>query len=137
MEGSIFNLLRGLDVEGCSDIAAQALQVWFKKLNYSEITSQLPIGDEKLVSMGELNPEIALYWRTAVKYLRGEGVHAADALDSIMPEMTDFGKYVKEFVMQQLKETDDMKVIKKICPFSVIISKFPPYSTDAKHGICR
>lgn len=115
MEGSIFNLLRGLDVEGCSDIAAQVLRVWFKKLNYSEITSQLPIGTDNLVNMEELKPEMSLYWRTAVEFLRGEGVHAADALDSILPEMTDFGKYVKAFVTQQLTETDGMKVKKKRC----------------------
>lgn len=112
MEGSLFNLLRGLDVEGCSDIATQVLQVWFKKLNYSEITSQLPIGsNKKLVDVEELKPEMALYWRTAVGFLRSEGVHAADSLDSIMPEMTDFGKYLKEFVVKQLAENDDNMMV--------------------------
>lgn len=110
MESSLFNLIRGLDVEGCSDIATRVLQVWFKKLNYSEVTSQLPVDTEHLVNVEALKPEMAVYWITAVNFLRKEGVYAADALDSIMPEMTAFGKYVKEFVIQGLSETDEMKV---------------------------
>lgn len=112
MESSIFNLVRGLDVEGCSDIAIRVLKVWFKKLNYSEITSQLPVDAENLVKIEALNPEMAVYWLTAIDFLNSEGVHAADALDSVMPEMTAFGRYIKDFVLQGVSETDEMKVEK-------------------------
>ncbi|XP_057377036.1 condensin complex subunit 3-like [Daphnia carinata] len=111
MEGSIFNFLRGLDVEGCSDIAVKVLQVWLKTLNYKEITTQLPMDDEKLVTIDTLKPEVALYWCTAVGYLHSEGVHAADVLETIMPEMTAFGKYVKDFVTAKLAEKDEMEVL--------------------------
>lgn len=110
MEGSLFNLLRGLDVEGCSDIGKQVLEVWFKTLNYKEITSHLEIGPEKLVPMDALRPETALYWRTAVSFLRNEGVNGADALDSVLPEMTAFGKYLKSYVIEKLKSYEDMEV---------------------------
>jgi condensin complex subunit 3 len=120
MEGSIFNLLRGIDVEGCSDIAVQVLQVWLKTLNYKEITSQLPIGEENLVNVEALTPEVALYWCTAVGFLRSEGVHAADALETIMPEMTAFGKYLKEFVLARLKESDDMQQVKDTSFYKIV-----------------
>lgn len=110
MEGSLFALLRGLDVEGCSDIATQVLEVWLKTLNYKEITVNLPMEADNLVKVEELKPEIALYWRTAVGFLHKEGVHAAEALDLIKPEMTAFGKYIKEFVMERLNRIDDMEV---------------------------
>ncbi len=126
MEGSIFNFLRGLDVEGCSDIAVKVLQVWLKTLNYKEITTQLPIGEENLVKVEALKPEMALYWCTAVGFLHGEGVHAADALDTIMPEMTAFGKYVKTFVLERLSETDDMEVRERVffCMCSFIYGEY-------------
>ena len=108
MEGSLFSLLRGLDVEGCSDLAVQILNVWFKTLNYKEITSLLLIKEDHLVDVESLKPEVALYWRTAIQFLRKEGVHAADELDNIQPEMTAFGKYVKSYVIAQLNQTDDM-----------------------------
>lgn len=108
MEGSIFALLRGLDVEGCSDLAVKVLRVWFKMLNYSEVTALLPIKEDQLVDTEALKPEMALYWRTAIQFLRDEGVHASDALDTIQPEMTAFGAYIKKFVMDRLNETEDM-----------------------------
>lgn len=110
MEGSLFNLLRGLDVEGCSDIAKQVLEVWFKTLNYKEITSNLEMVADNLLSDAALKPETALYWRAAVSFLRNEGVHASDALDTIMPEMTAFGKYLKSYVLEKLKSSEDMEV---------------------------
>lgn len=110
MEGSIFNFLRGIDVEGCSDIAVQVLQVWLKTLNYKEVTAHLSMDGENLVTIDTLKPEVALYWCTAVGFLHSEGVHAADALETIMPEMTAFGKYVKDFVIAKLSETDEMEV---------------------------
>ena len=110
MEGSIFNLLRGLDVEGCSEIVVKVLQVWLKTLNYKEIVAELPLGEEKLVDAEILKPEMALYWCTAVGFLHGEGVHGADALDSILPEMTAFGKFLKTFILDRLLEIDDMEV---------------------------
>lgn len=111
MEGSIFNFLRGIDVEGCSDIAIQVLQVWLKTLNYKEVTAHLSMDGENLVTIDTLKPEVALYWCTAVGFLHSEGVHAADALETIMPEMTAFGKYVKDFVIAKLSETDEMEVL--------------------------
>lgn len=110
MENSLFNLLRGLDVEGCSDISKQVLEVWFKTLNYKEIISHLEMGAENLLSIEALKPEAALYWRTAISFLRNEGVHASDALDTIMPEMTAFGKYLKAYVLEKLKSSEDMEV---------------------------
>lgn len=114
MEGSLFALLRGLDVEGCSEIATQVLEVWFKALNYKEITANLPMTEDHLVKVDELKPEVALYWRTAVAHLSKEGVHAAEELESITPEMTAFGTYLKKYVTDRLNRTDDMEVNDRI-----------------------
>ncbi len=110
MDGSFFTLLRGLDVEGCSDIASDVLNVWFRTLNYNEITSILKLNEDRLVLVETLKPEVAIYWRTAVEFLHKEGVHANDALETILPEMTAFGNYVKQYVTTQLKELTDMEV---------------------------
>lgn len=110
MDGSLFNLLRGLDVEGCSEIAGQVVNVWLKTLNYKEICSSLATDDDHLVRIEALTPEMALYWHAAVTFLHKEGVHAAEALETILPEMTVFGRYMKEYVTTRLKEADDMQV---------------------------
>ena len=110
MDGSFFTLLRGLDVEGCSDIASDVLNVWFRTLNYNEITSILKLNEDRLVLVETLKPEVAIYWRTAVEFLHKEGVHANDALETILPEMTAFGNYIKQYVTTQLKELTDMDV---------------------------
>lgn len=139
MEGSIFALLRGLDVEGCSDLAAKVLQVWFKTLNYKEITALLSMKQDHLLEIEELKPETALYWRTAVQFLQSEGVHASEELDTIQPEMTAFGKYIKSYVTGQLNHTDDMaevsclSVNKAFKKFSSIFFS----CTAAQHGVYR
>ena len=110
MDGSLFNLLRGLDVEGCSEIASQVVNVWLKTLNYKEICCSLATNDNHLVPIEALKPEMALYWRAAITFLHKEGVHAAEALETILPEMTAFGRYIKDYVTVKLKEADDMQV---------------------------
>lgn len=112
MDGCLFGLLRGLDVEGSADLAVRVLLVWFKTLNYSEVTGYLKLDDDHLVKPDELKPEVALLWQAAVAFLSSEGHYAADALEGIMPEMTAFGQYLKEYVVEQLKQNDEMEVIK-------------------------
>ena len=115
MEGSLFNLLRGLDVEGCSELALEVVNVWLKTLNYKEIVANLSLdetsSEDHLVPVSELKPEVALYWRAAVAFLTKEGVHAAEVLETILPEMTAFSKYAKDYVTNKLKEADSIEVI--------------------------
>merc|ERR1740128_178700 len=115
MEGSLFILLRGLDVEGCSELALEVVNVWLKTLNYKEIVANLSLdetsSEDHLVPVSELKPEVALYWRAAVAFLTKEGVHAAEVLETILPEMTAFSKYAKDYVTNKLKEADSIEIL--------------------------
>ena len=88
MDDSFFTLLRGLDVEGCSDLACDVLDVWFRSLSCKEIPDNLQMNADRLVSVATLKPEVALYWRVAVQFLHKEGVHGAETLETVLPEMT-------------------------------------------------
>lgn len=134
MDGSLFNLLRGLDVEGCSEIAGQVVNVWLKTLNYKEICSSLATDDDHLVRIEALTPEMALYWHAAVTFLHKEGVHAAEALETILPEMTVFGRYMKEYVTTRLKEADDMQILSMEFVMSQLLAMAPFFDLADEAG---
>ena len=136
MDGCLFGLLRGLDVEGSADLAVRVLLVWFKTLNYCEVTGYLSFNEDHLVKAEDLKPEVGLLWQTAVAFLRSEGHHASDALESIMPEMTAFGKYLKGYVTEQLKQNDDMEVINTKL-FTNVKLNLMSFCLDFEYGIHR
>lgn len=110
MNGSFISLLRGLDVEGCSELVTEVMKVWFGTLDYKDITSVLELDAAKLLAVECIKPEIVIYWRSAVKYLRDAGVDGSDALDTILPEMTDFAKYIRDYINEKLNQLDQLGV---------------------------
>lgn len=53
--------------------------------------------DRKVIDLDKLTPQSSLYWAQLCQFLRSKGVECEDYLDSILPTVTDFCKYLEEY----------------------------------------
>ncbi|KAJ7392425.1 hypothetical protein OS493_012088 [Desmophyllum pertusum] len=87
-------LLKCLDVEGCTEVAELALKTvlkGFPKEDLQVFTESLKKGQEDegpvRISYKSLDPETAFYWRCLGEHLKSMGVDGEALLDELLPEV--------------------------------------------------
>ncbi|XP_045585282.2 condensin complex subunit 3 isoform X1 [Procambarus clarkii] len=114
VDGNVLDLLTCLDVEASVTEAELTLKTIFQDVPYVDLIDNFGLAkEERIVSPSDLRPESALYWRCLAQYLRDEG--AEEALETVLPELTHFCSYVKDYVMTEVMDTGDEQEIAVHC----------------------
>ncbi|XP_076650122.1 chromosome associated protein G [Halictus rubicundus] len=95
--GDFISLVRALDAEFATDIAAMALKTLFKKSAVNTLIQQLPINTEtKLIPLDQLTSENVFYWRCLIENFHCKP--SAEELEMILPELSAFCKYIEDYL---------------------------------------
>lgn len=106
VNGKVLDLLTCLDVEASVKEAELALVTLFKDVSYQTIFENFEqLNESRLINSEDLRPESSLFWRCLAQHLRKEG--AEDALDTILPELTTFCKYIQDYALENVMDEGD------------------------------
>ncbi|KAJ8674292.1 hypothetical protein QAD02_005554 [Eretmocerus hayati] len=95
-ENNYNNFIKAIDAEHASETVTLALGCLFKNADPENLIEQLPIDGSKFVPVEQLTSEIVLYWRCLAEHFKKENL--TDEFERIMPELTRFCVYIKEFL---------------------------------------
>lgn len=106
VNGKVLDLLTCLDVEASVKEAELALVTLFKDVSYQTIFENFEqLNENRMINSEDLRPESSLFWRCLAQHLRKEG--AEDALDTILPELTTFCKYIQDYALGDVMDEGD------------------------------
>ncbi|XP_078359066.1 condensin complex subunit 3-like [Oculina patagonica] len=101
----VIKLLKCLDVEGCIEVAELALKTILKGLPKEDLpgyVDTLKKGQEEegpvRISYEALDVETAFYWRCLGEHFKSMGVDGEELLDDLLPEVSEFCKYIQGYV---------------------------------------
>ncbi|XP_043504256.1 condensin complex subunit 3 [Polistes fuscatus] len=105
--GEYKDLIKALDAEIGIDVCILALNVLFKNAAPDQLICQLPIDETtKLIPVDKLSSENSLYWRCVAKHFHTTS--SFDALERILPELSNFSKYIDQFITMLSSESFEM-----------------------------
>lgn len=74
-----------------------------REIDFDKLISQIPIDETtKLIPINKLTSENCLYWRCVAKHFHS--LSSLDALERILPELSSFSVYIKEFLTMMSSE---------------------------------
>uniref|UniRef100_A0A0P4VX19 Nuclear condensin complex subunit 3 C-terminal domain-containing protein n=1 Tax=Scylla olivacea TaxID=85551 RepID=A0A0P4VX19_SCYOL len=104
--GNVLDLLTCLDVEASVKEAELVLKTIFELIPFPDLVKNIGLTkQQRLISPSELQPESALLWRCLAQHLREEG--AEEALEEILPDLTQFCSYLNDFVLTDVMAGED------------------------------
>ncbi|XP_068710176.1 condensin complex subunit 3-like [Montipora foliosa] len=105
----VIELLKCLDVEGCTEVAELALKAVLKELPVDDLQEYINLlrkeqEDEGPVRIdyNSLNAETAFCWRCLGEHAKSMGVDGEQLLDQLLPEVSGFCKYIQGYVESSL-----------------------------------
>ena len=113
----LVEFLYALDV-GNSDgeTAKEVLNVIFQESAYKDLIENFGYLDpaSKLMPKSKLSPETAVYWSNLAKFLHHEAekngvADAATYLENVLPELTSFAQYIREYIFDFIKQKKNKK----------------------------
>ncbi|CAL4067744.1 unnamed protein product [Meganyctiphanes norvegica] len=108
VNGKVLDLLTCLDVEASVKEAELALVTMFKDVPYQTIIDNFEqLNENRLINSDELRPESSLFWRCLAQHLRKEGAEVA--VESILPELTTFCKYIEDYALTDVMDEGDIQ----------------------------
>lgn len=107
---SIVELLYALDVGNSDGVTAvNMLKVLFKDIPFQELVQNFQyIGEGRVVPTRKLSAETSIYWCQLALFLHTEGGGALTQLDNIIPELTEFCNYLRNFILETERSEDDV-----------------------------
>ncbi|CAH3143074.1 unnamed protein product [Porites lobata] len=98
-------LLKCLDVEGCTEVADLAVKAVLKGLPKEDLQMYINLlkkGQEEegpvKIKYETLYAETAFYWRCLGEHVKTMGVDGEELLDELLPEVSGFCKYIQGYV---------------------------------------
>lgn len=109
-DDNIIQLLYALDVANSDGkIASDMLFALFKGIPYQELVQNFQYIDENMqIPFVKLTAETAAYWRNLTKFLYTEGGGAIESMEKLIPELSDFCHYVRQYIIVMDKPEDDL-----------------------------
>ncbi|XP_034233209.1 condensin complex subunit 3 [Thrips palmi] len=113
-KGSFLALIHALDCENSTEISILTLQSLFKSESIKSVLEELTklLNEDKVIPVGSLNPDNALYWRVLVEYLEAHPEIAEERpvdepLPELLPELSTFCNYIKEYYEVQSAKDEE------------------------------
>nr|XP_022899969.1 condensin complex subunit 3 [Onthophagus taurus] len=85
------------DIEETRVIYDELMKIFFKCFQRTEILKYLPIGDDGLVPINQLTPEVSAYWCYFVQNLQKEENPGVE-IDAVLPQLTPFCLYINHVI---------------------------------------
>lgn len=83
------------DLEQTFKIYSNLMNVFCKNRTFEEVTSKLPLNDEKFVAISQLSFEVVSYWNLLSKHLR-KMEDSDEYLEKVMPDLVDMCAYIEK-----------------------------------------
>ncbi|XP_039920395.1 condensin complex subunit 3 isoform X2 [Hirundo rustica] len=109
-EGSVLELLHGLDVEDCPEVAIPVLNAMFSLSPLHDIVQNCKnLDSRKLIPLKDLTVENVLYWRCLCEYLKSKGEEGEVVLEQVLPEPAIYADYLLSYLQNMPILSEEQK----------------------------
>ncbi|NXW76855.1 CND3 protein, partial [Hirundo rustica] len=109
-EGSVLELLHGLDVEDCPEVAIPVLNAMFSLSPLHDVVQNCKnLDSRKLIPLKDLTVENVLYWRCLCEYLKSKGEEGEVVLEQVLPEPAIYADYLLSYLQNMPILSEEQK----------------------------